>query len=95
MQAWYGLCIKKNTEPRRRQLSAGVHLMIRPCNEKILKTLELVERMIEISDEGDIVREDAGCGVLYGVLRDSAYKIKKLAEDEKETHMRKGWWPRS
>ena len=66
--------------------------MIRPCNEKILRTLELVERMIEIADAGDIVREDAGCGVLYGVLRDSAYKIKKLAEEEKEAHMRKGWW---
>ena len=48
--------------------------------------------MIEIADAGDIVREDAGCGVLYGVLRDSAYKIKKLAEEEKEAHMRKGWW---
>jgi hypothetical protein len=66
--------------------------MIRPCNEKILRTLELAERMIEIADEGDIVREDGGCGVLYGVLRDSAYKIKKLAEEEKEAHMRKGWW---
>jgi hypothetical protein len=69
--------------------------MIRPCNEKILRTLELVERMIEIADEGDIVREDSGCGVLYGVLRDSAYKIKKLAEEEKEMHVRKGWWPRT
>jgi hypothetical protein len=69
--------------------------MIRPCNEKILRTLELVERMIEVADEGDIVREDAGCGVLYGVLRDSAYKIKKLAEEEKEKHMKKGWWSRT
>jgi hypothetical protein len=68
--------------------------MMRQCNEKLLRTLELVDRMIEIADEGDIVREDAGCGVLYGVLRDSAYKIKKLAEEEKEKHMRKGWWPR-
>jgi hypothetical protein len=69
--------------------------MMRPCNEKILRTLELVERMIEVADEGDIVREDAGCGVLYGVLRDSAYKIKKLAEEEKEKHMKKGWWSRT
>jgi hypothetical protein len=66
--------------------------MTRPCNNNILKTLEMVERMLEIADEGDMVREDAGCGVLYGVLRDSAFKIKKLAEEEKETHMRKGWW---
>ena len=66
--------------------------MSRPCNEKILKTLELVKHMIEIADEGDLVREDAGCGVLYGVLRDSAFKIKKLAEEEKEMHIKKGWW---
>ena len=66
--------------------------MSKPCNEKILKTLELVEHMIEIADEGDLVREDAGCGVLYGVLRDSAFKIKKMAEEEKEMHIRKGWW---
>jgi hypothetical protein len=66
--------------------------MLRPCNEKILKTLKLVEHMLEIADEGDMTREDAGCGVLYGVLRDSAFKIRKLAEEEKEMHIRKGWW---
>jgi hypothetical protein len=25
-------------------------------------------------------------------LRDSAYKVKKLAEQEKEKHIAKGWW---
>ena len=65
---------------------------MRPCNENILKTLELVERMTEIADEGDRVRDDVGCGVLYGVLRDSAYKIKKLAEEEREAHKKKGRW---
>jgi len=66
--------------------------MTRPCNDKIVQTLDLVDHMIEIADEGDMVREDDGCGVLYGVLRDSAFKIKKLAEEEKEAHRRKGWW---
>ncbi len=66
--------------------------MTRPCNEKLLQTLELVERMMEVADQGDLVREDAGCGVLYGVIRDSAFKIKKLAEEEKEAHRKKGWW---
>jgi hypothetical protein len=65
---------------------------MKPCNEKIMKTLELAERMIEIADEGDMVREDAGCGVLYGVVRDAGFKIKKLAEEEKAAHVRKGWW---
>jgi len=48
--------------------------------------------MIDLADQGDMDREDTGCGVLYGVLRDCAYKINKLAEQEKEVHIKKGWW---
>ena len=48
--------------------------------------------MISLADQGDAEREDVGCGILYGVLRDSAYKLKKLAEDEIINHQRKGWW---
>ncbi len=55
----------------------------------IQKTLELVKQMTEIADEGDRMREDTGCGVLYGVVRDSAYKIKKLAETEWENHIKR------
>ncbi len=65
---------------------------MRPCNENIKTTLNLVEKMIKLANKGDIEREDTGCGILYGVLRDSAYKIKKLAEKEKESHVNKGWW---
>jgi hypothetical protein len=65
---------------------------MKPCNENIMRILELVDRMAEIADKGDMEREDSGCGVLFGILRDSAYKIKKLAEEEKEAHIRKGWW---
>lgn len=66
--------------------------MMKPCDESIKKTLKLVEDMLVLADEGDAVREDTGCGVLYGVVRDSAYKIKKLAEAERDTHINKGWW---
>jgi len=48
--------------------------------------------MIRVADKGDIDREDTGCGILYGVLRDTAYKLKKLAEQERENHIQKGWW---
>lgn len=65
---------------------------MRPCDDSIRKTLMLVEDMLLVANEGDMVREDTGCGVLYGVLRDSAFKIKKLAEHEKEVHKKKGWW---
>jgi len=65
---------------------------MRPCDESIKMTLGLVEEMLELADEGDAVREDSGCGILYGVLRDAAFKIKKLAESERNAHIRKGWW---
>ena len=67
---------------------------MRPCNLHIERTLALVEEMIALADQGDADREDNGCGILYGVLRDSAYKLRQLAEDEKRNHIQKGWWPR-
>lgn len=66
---------------------------MRPCDQNILKTLHLVEEMIALADQGDVDREDVGCGVLYGVLRDTAYKLKRMAEEEKRSHQEKGWWP--
>lgn len=65
---------------------------MRPCNDNIKKTLDLTEKMIKLANKGDIDREDTGCGILYGVMRDSAYKLKKLAEKEKKNHIKKGWW---
>jgi hypothetical protein len=65
---------------------------VKPCDSNIKSTISLVEKMIKLADKGDRDREDTGCGILYGVLRDSAYKLKKLAEQEKENHVRKGWW---
>lgn len=65
---------------------------MKPCDVHIEKTLGLVKVMIDIANQGDIDREDTGCGVLYGILRDSAYKIRKIAEQEKEAHIKKGWW---
>jgi hypothetical protein len=65
---------------------------MRPCNGHILEALELVKKMLLIAEQGDIDREDVGCGILYGVIRDSAYKIKRLADTEKKAHQEKGWW---
>lgn len=65
---------------------------MKACNKAIVETLNLTEAMITLSDKGDSVREDDGCGILYGVLRDSAYKIRKLAENEKKVHQDKGRW---
>lgn len=65
---------------------------MKPCDQNIIRTIEISEEMIRIADQGDAQREDTGCGILYGVLRDSAYKILKLAQEEKKRHQAKGWW---
>ncbi len=65
---------------------------MRLCDETIRETLNLADNMLDLADRGDAVREDNGCGVLYGVLRDSAFRIKQLAEAEKDAHIKKGWW---
>ena len=67
-------------------------MTLKSCDENIKATFQLVEKMIELANQGDADREDAGCGVLYGVLRDAAYRVRKLAEQEKKSHIRKGWW---
>ncbi len=59
------------------------------CDELLDETLRLAVRMAEVADMGDGAREDVGCGVLYGFLRDSAYKIRKMAEEERKAHIRK------
>lgn len=37
-------------------------------------------------------REDDSCGVLYGIVRDCAYKMLDAAEKERKRHMDKGIW---
>ena len=65
---------------------------MKACDRNIKSTIQLAKEMIELANKGDIDREDNGCGILYGILRDYAYKLKQLAESEKENHIKKGWW---
>jgi len=65
---------------------------VKPCDQNIKDTIQLAKDMIDLANKGDLEREDTGCGILYGVLLDCAYKLKQLAEAEKENHIRKGWW---
>ena len=65
---------------------------MRPSDESIRKTIEITQAMLSLADQGDAVREDSGCGILYSVMRDAAYKIKRLAQAEMQAHIAKGWW---
>ena len=73
-------------------ISSRRHCLVRPCDKNIQRTIQLTQEMIRLANQGDEDREDTGCGVLYGVLRDSAYKILQMAEKEKGRHRSKGWW---
>lgn len=56
------------------------------CKVTLAQVVEIAEHMLRLADEGDLTREDVGCGVLYGTVRDSAYKIKSLALAEMKAH---------
>ena len=66
--------------------------MRKSCDENIRNTLKIANEMIYLAEKGNLESVDNGCGILYGVLLDSAYKIRKIAEFEREAHIKKGWW---
>lgn len=66
--------------------------MTRSCNRNIIKVLRLSRDMMVLADKGDERRADPSCGILYGTLRDSAYKLRTLAQQEIDIHKRTGLW---
>ena len=66
--------------------------MKRQCNLNIREALDVSRRLNILADQGDLDSEDDGCRVLFGVIRDCAYKIRAQAEREREAHRMKGKW---
>ncbi len=66
--------------------------MANAFNENLLRMVRLTREMLALADEGDRDRDDDSCGILYGVLRDSAYRLRELANKECEKHRRSGKW---
>lgn len=62
------------------------------CNDHIRETLEYARRLSILADTGEQDSKDNGCAVLYGIVRDCAYKIRSRAEFEREEHRLKGKW---
>lgn len=58
------------------------------ADKNIRRVVEICYEMLELADHGDKFRRDEGCGVVFGALRDEAYKIRQLAEKELERHRR-------
>ena len=61
-------------------------------NENLRRLLDISREMIALADEGESASDDTSCGILYGVLRDSAYRLRRLAEEEVGKHRAAGKW---
>ncbi len=75
-----------------RLFSQNGYKRMKSCDQNIKSTFKLVKDMIKLAEKGGADREDVGCGILYGIILDSAYRIKEIAEKEKQMHIQKGWW---
>lgn len=62
------------------------------CNRNLVRALEITHRMRKLADQGEADGCDDGCAVLFGVIRDCAFKIRGRAEHEIEMHRRRGRW---
>jgi hypothetical protein len=62
------------------------------CDINIARTIELAQQMIELAQIGYEQHKDPSCGVLYGIMLDSGYRILDMAQKEKNAHVKKGWW---
>lgn len=56
------------------------------ANKNLEKVIALCNEMLELADLGDYSRLDDRCGIVFGTMRDSAYKIQKLAKNELTRH---------
>jgi len=50
-------------------------------DENIRRVLRLTREMLALADEGDLERHDDAGAVLFGVLRDCAWRLRRLAEE--------------
>ncbi len=62
------------------------------ANENLLRTIRLTKEMLALADEGDRDRLDDSCGILFGILRDVAYRLRNHAEEECLKHKNSGRW---
>jgi len=47
----------------------------------VIEVIELSDGMLRIADRGMVKCEKDACIVLYGAIRDCAYRIKRLVKD--------------
>lgn len=66
--------------------------MSSPTDQHIQEAMRLADDLNRLADSGEVIAQDDGCPVLFGVLRDCAYRIKGRAIHEREVHVRRELW---
>lgn len=62
------------------------------ANDHIIGILQITRQMLYLADRGDAERKDTGCGIVFGTLRDYAYKLRKMTLNEVEEHKKTDNW---
>lgn len=62
------------------------------CTNKdfIMDAIKLAGKMLRMAEDGILTCEDDSCLLLYGVIRDCGYKIRRTAEQEQDYGQLKG-----
>ncbi|MBA7480053.1 hypothetical protein ES707_15498 [subsurface metagenome] len=56
------------------------------CHNNIVKALKIAEALMDTANKGEATSGDDACRILFGVIRDCAYKILKQAEQQRQAH---------
>jgi len=67
-------------------------IMSSPSNENLRRVKRMTNEMLALADDGDQHRADPSCGILYGILRDMAYRLRHLVDDECARHKEEKRW---
>jgi hypothetical protein len=55
--------------------------------DNIYSANELAETMIDVADQNEKNCESDTCLLIYSILRDCGYQIKKIVETERSNHL--------
>jgi hypothetical protein len=48
--------------------------------------------MLALADDGDRDRRDDSCAIVLGILRDTAYRLRRIVDEECRLHRQRGCW---
>ena len=60
--------------------------MQRAGDKQLDRTIEAARELMTLAEDGVASCRDSGCAVVFGVVRDCAYRIRGEAEREKQFH---------